>query len=158
MYPGVGAFVLIRPAQTFYERIKLAGCMGPVLREELLYLKGKGVRTIVRLEEHTVSGEAAGLVDMAEYVPDFEPPTTGQIGRIVAFIHEQMENDAPVAVSCKAGLGRTGTVLACYLVHTGYRAEDALDRVRRVRPGSAESPQQQEFVYMYEERLRKGRG
>ena len=23
MYPGVGTFVLIRPAQTFYERIKL---------------------------------------------------------------------------------------------------------------------------------------
>ena len=54
---------------------KLAGCMGPVLREELLYLKGKGVRTIVRLEERTISGEAAGLVDMAEYVPVFcHPP------------------------------------------------------------------------------------
>ena len=26
MYPGVGAFVLIRPTQTFYERIKLAKC------------------------------------------------------------------------------------------------------------------------------------
>ena len=137
---------------------KLAGSMGPVYEEELLYLKGKGAKAIVRLEQHTISGETADLVDMAEYVPDFQPPTISQTNRIIDFIQEQIEDDVPVVVSCKAGVGRTGTVLACYLVYTGYSARDALERVRSLRPGSVESPFQQDFVYTYEERLRKAPG
>ena len=133
---------------------KLAGSMGPVLMEELLYLKGKGVRAIVRLEQETISGEGAGLIDMAEYVPDFQGPAPSQIDRIIAFIHQQIDNDVPVVVSCKAGQGRTGTVLACYLVHTGYGAKDAIERVRSLRSGSIQSPHQQDFVYRYEERLK----
>ena len=67
---------------------------------------------------------------------------------------KQIDNDVPVVVSCKAGQGRTGTVLACYLVHTGYGAKDAIERVRSLRSGSIQSPHQQDFVYMYEERLK----
>ena len=134
---------------------KLAGSMGPVLKEELAYLKGRGVGAIVRLEQHTISGDESGLADLAEYVPDTLAPTMGQIDRIIAFIQEQIENGVPVAVSCRAGLGRTGTVMSCYLVSTGYSAGDALERLRSLRPGSAESPVQGKFIYEYEERLRK---
>ena len=133
---------------------KLAGCMGPVFREELLYLQRQGIGAIVRMERQTISGEVIGLVDMAEYVPDFHPPTPGQIDHILDFIHRQIEGGIPVAVSCQAGLGRTGTVLACYLVHEGYSAGAALERVRSLRPRSVEGTLQQDFVYSYEERLR----
>jgi len=129
--------------------------MGPIHKDDLLYLKEHGVGAIVRLEKQTISGEGVGLADMAEFVPDTYPPTRGQMDRIIAFIHERIERDVPVAVSCRAGLGRTGTVLACYLVSTGYSARDALEQVRSLRPGSVESPFQQDFVYTYEERLRK---
>ena len=134
---------------------KLAGSQGPVHEVELLYLKGKGVRAIVRMEHRTISGEGSGLIDMAEFVTDTYPPSDQQIDRIVAFIEQNIENDRPVAVSCMAGLGRTGTVLACYLVYLGYSAGDALEKVRMLRPGSVESPHQQDFVHGYEKRLRK---
>ena len=133
---------------------KLAGSMGPVLAEELLFLKSNGVQAIVRLEQDTISGEGAGLVDMAEYVPDFNAPTMDQTDRILAFIQAQIDGGAPVVVSCKAGVGRTGTVLACYLVRIGETATDAVQRVRSLRPNSMESPVQLEFVYRYEQRLR----
>ena len=107
------------------------------------------------MERRTISGEGAGLVDLAEYVPDTQPPTMPQIDRIVAFIDRQIEDRRAVVVSCMAGIGRTGTVLACYLMHTGYAAKDALEMVRRLRPGSVESPPQEEFVYAYEQRLRE---
>ena len=133
--------------------LQLAGSMGPVLDGELLYLRRRGVKPIVRLERSTVSGEQSGLIDMAEYVPDFQAPSLHQIDRIVPFIRRQIENDSSVVVSCRAGQGRTGTVLACYLMHEGYSAEGALESVRRLRPGSVESPLQQEFIYRYGDRL-----
>ena len=129
--------------------------MGPVHLEELLYLKDKGIGAIVRMERQTISGEDAGLLDMAEFVPDGSPPTEGQIDRIVAFIDQEIQRGTPVVVSCRAGIGRTGTVLACYLVHMGHGATDAVKRLKGLRPGSIESPLQLAFVYSYEKRLKQ---
>jgi len=52
-------------------------------------------------------------------------------------------------VSCYAGIGRTGTVLACYLVHRGEEPAEAIIRVRRLRPGSIETPEQETAVRQY---------
>jgi len=136
----------------------LAGSKGPVFRDDLLYLKVKGVRAIVRMEEETVSGEEIGLIDLAEFVPDMYPPTISQAEGMLAFLHQQIDAGLPVVVSCKHGVGRTGTVLACYLVDTGYSAGDAVKRVRHLRPGSLESSQQQQFVHTYERWRANGAG
>jgi len=57
-------------------------------------------------------------------------------------------------VHCGAGLGRTGTVLACYLVSRGLTAEQAIGEVRLARPGAVEAVSQVAFVYAYEALLR----
>ena len=130
----------------------LAGSRGPVSRDDLLYLKVKGVKALVRMEKETISGEEIGLVDLAEVVPDMFPPTMSQAKVMLDFVHRQIRAGFPVAVSCKYGVGRTGTVLACYLVDTGYGARDAIRRVQHLRPRSLESLQQQDFVYWYEKK------
>ena len=50
---------------------------------------------------------------------------------------------------CGGGLGRTGTLLACYLVRQGLPAAEAIERVRAVRPGSVETRQQAQAVHAY---------
>ena len=48
-----------------------------------------------------------------------------------------------VAVHCKAGLGRTGTVICAYMMHeAGMTAEEAIGYCRLCRPGSVVGCQQ----------------
>ena len=72
---------------------------------------------------------------------------------MIEFIDEQVvQNQRPVVVSCYAGIGRTGTVLACYLVNRGAEPADAIDEVRRLRPRSVQTPEQEAAVYEYARR------
>ena len=133
----------------------LAGSQGPTSPRDLAFLKLQGIGAIVRMAEQTISGERMELVDLYEPVTDFTPPDSDQIDRMVSFIEEQIETrERPVVVTCFAGLGRTGTVLACYLVHTGYTADSAINLVRELRPHSIESSAQEEAVAQYQDLLK----
>ena len=135
----------------------LAGAEGPARVRDLLYLKQQGIGAIVRMEARTISGERADLTDLYEPVPDFSPPTIEQIQRMVLFIQEQIETQQrPVAVTCHAGIGRTGTLLACYLVHEGNSPDNAVSKIRELRPGSIQTREQEDAVHRYAEWLKPG--
>ena len=52
-----------------------------------------------------------------------------------------------IAVHCRGGLGRTGTIAARLLVELGSEPALAIERVRETRPGSIETREQEAFVY-----------
>jgi len=60
-----------------------------------------------------------------------------------------------VLAHCRGGYGRTGTMLACYLVSRGWEAEKAMAEVRRRRPGSIAPRAQQACAVEYAGRLRR---
>lgn len=132
----------------------LAGAQGPTNRRDLMFLKLRDIAAVIRMEEQTISAEALELIDLYEPVPDFTAPRIDQLDRMCQFIDQQIESwEHPVVVTCQAGQGRTGTVLACYLVYVGYTAENAIDFVRARRPGSIQNREQEEAVSRYYEHV-----
>jgi atypical dual specificity phosphatase len=140
---------------------KLAGSRGPRSRSDLITLKQKGVGALVRLVESHESWVTSkeinevGLEDYNEPVQDFRAPTQTQVDKIIAYIDSHIEAGIPVDVSCNAGIGRSGVILACYLVHKGRAAKDALELVCEKRGRGPEVPEQIVAINDYWLRIRR---
>jgi hypothetical protein len=70
-------------------------------------------------------------------IPDFTAPTVRQMRDILDALDAALADGHIVYLHCYAGIGRTGTVVACYLVRHGREAESALAELARVRQGTA---------------------
>jgi atypical dual specificity phosphatase len=141
---------------------KLAGSRGPRSKQDLLTLKQQGIGALVRLVEAdeayvtTKDVNDSELEDYNEPVRDFMAPSQTQIDRIIAYIDSHLEREIPVGVSCNAGIGRSGVILACYLVHKGLTATKAMELVLTRRGRAPEIPEQVEAVKTYWQRSRSG--
>lgn len=149
--------------QGFYWLVEgeLAGCSCPgsergggevALATDLAWLRDRGIRALLTLTESPLPAEALVAHDLASLhlpVPDLYPPTPEQLVRALAFIDAQRLQARAVAVHCLVGQGRTGTVLAAYLIRAGATVDGALADLRAVCPGAVENPAQVHALEAY---------
>ncbi len=130
------------------DRLAASGMIYP---EDLPELHSMGIGAVVSLSVRSpfTGGPPNGIGHLHVPVPDMTSPLTSQVDRAVAFIDEAIEEDLAVLVHCAAGYGRTGTLLACYLVARGETPSAAMARVRAARPGSIETPEQEDLIRRY---------
>ena len=136
----------------------IAGMARPGALDELRWLREQGIQLLLSLTEEPLRRDwinEAGLFAMHVPVEDLHPPSPKQIDLCLSAIAKARDQSLGVGVHCGAGLGRTGTILACYLVTQNQTARDAIARMRRLRPGSIETPEQEEAVEEFARRQRK---
>jgi hypothetical protein len=124
--------------------------------DELPELHSAGIRAVVGLlniPSDAAVFEPAGFAFLCLPVPDGGPPTLEQATEFVRFVNEQRQLQRPVAVHCEAGLGRTGTMLAVYLIAQGDSAEAAIRRIREVEKGAVETSRQIQFLEQFEQQI-----
>ncbi len=117
-------------------------------------LRKLGLQTVLTLSEEPLPLELLSKYQLqGELLPvtDFTAPTFDQAERAVAIIDGFLAQGLPVAVHCGAGLGRNGTILACYLASQGSTTREAVEQVRTKRPGSIETTAQEAVIEEYEQ-------
>lgn len=120
------------------------------------FLKDNNIDAIVSLSEFPLDKklvEEFGFEVKHIPVRDFEPPRLDQVEDFLKFSKKIRADGKKLVVHCDAGAGRTGTMLACYLVSRGYDAAKAIEEVRKKRPGSIETQEQEEIVIKCEGKI-----
>jgi len=129
--------------------------------DELPALNSLGVRAVVSLLNIPSDAsvyESAGFAFLCLPVPDGGAPTMVQAAEFVRFVKDQRAAHNPVAVHCEAGLGRTGTLLATYLIAQGESAAAAIQQVRAAEKVAVETQRQIHFLEQYAKSFRTRAG
>ena len=133
-----------------------------------------GIKAVICLQEageHQHCGDGIHAANGLSYMPeefmkegvsfyhfpwrDMDTPDIDTGMRIAQVMTYHVDSGGKVAVHCHAGLGRTGLVIACWLVLGGIvsSAAAAVTYVRKYRRGALQTRKQVRFVHEFEEAL-----
>ncbi|KAF5393977.1 hypothetical protein D9757_000332 [Collybiopsis confluens] len=115
------------------------------------YFEKRNIKMVVRLNNQLYDRGTfldRGIDHMELYFDDGTNPTDEIVRTFLDVADRIIEDGGVVAVHCKAGLGRTASLIGAYLIWKyGFTASEAIAFMRIVRPGSVVGPQQQ-YLYL----------
>lgn len=155
------SLLLGRPSNfSWLRKGRIAGSGLPFGKRSFLWLKNHGVSAILCLTEEPEGKETAEIAGL-EYIHlpmiNRQPEQADNLDRAVDSICQQLDKGNAILVHCQAGQGRTGMVLAAYLIREeGKTAKQSIDEVRSLRPGSLKRKAQVKAVEEYEVYVRAG--
>lgn len=134
---------------------KMAGSGMPGVYEEeqegLSYLQEQKVTHVISLIEDNPEEVFKKIDVVHRHFPiiDMGVPEVNPLKKLLKEMVTFMNEGGTVLVHCKAGMGRTGVVLASYLVYKGMKAERAIELIRKINPGYIQNSVQERFVKLF---------
>jgi atypical dual specificity phosphatase len=121
---------------------------------DLGLLKDAGITVLITLTEQDFPQDILaqhGLRNLHFPIADRKAPSTAETDVLVNQMHDMLDSGEVLAVHCLAGLGRTGTILAAYMVkEKGVSAQVALNQIRRFNRQFVQTADQEDFLVEYE--------
>lgn len=130
----------------------MPGIVRPI-EEDLGSLKRMNITALVSLTEIPLDSETLKpyAIDLIHFpIVDMHPPQLQAAGAFCARIQRRLAQGDVIAFHCRAGIGRTGTMLAAFEVFEGLGAEDAFSRARQIHPRWIQSELQHQFLNKFE--------
>ncbi|XP_057212933.1 dual specificity protein phosphatase CDC14B isoform X2 [Triplophysa rosa] len=107
------------------------------------YFRKHNITTIIRLNKKMYDAKRFTDMGFSHHDLFFVDGSTPNDVIVTKFLNICENAEGAIAVHCKAGLGRTGTLIACYMMkHFRLTAAEAIAWIRICRPGSVIGPQQ----------------
>ena len=72
---------------------------------------------------------------------DHSIASVDKILEAIDFIQKSIDSNSGILIHCRAGKGRTGTILASYFINSGLDVQKSIKHIRKLRPGSVEKKQ-----------------
>lgn len=126
--------------------------------DDLSALRSVGITVLISLTRKPFDAALlAGYGIRAHWsaIRDMGAPTVRQAEQLCLVIDDFLAEGEAVAVHCRAGLGRTGTILSCYLIWEGLDALSALETARRIEPKWVQSEEQVLFLQEFAHAVKK---
>lgn len=128
------------------------------------YIKGwsamqdEGITAVLNMRESHHDDQAKGVAGEAHlHLPtrDNTPPSLDDLQRAADFIEEHVEQGGKVYVHCGLGVGRAPTAAAAYLIQSGMGVDEALAKIKHVRPFVHLTPGQYRQLHAFADQKRQ---
>lgn len=128
--------------------------------QDLQDLRDAGITHVLSLTEVPFPPREAAEFDLscsALPMPDMEAPSLTEAIGLSQWIDQLLQEGHSIAVHCKAGLGRTGTILAMYAIWRTkgeINAAAAIAKIRGLNAGMIQSVAQETFLERFAQRIK----
>ena len=118
--------------------------------EQIPELHKQGLRAVASFlegDDNLAEYKAQGFEVLHLPVVDDEAPKREQAEAFAAFAEKMKQAELPLAVHCKGGNGRAGTMLASYFILNGGDPAEVLKFMREINPKAVATKVQEAFLF-----------